>query len=403
MEVLGVRFLVKGPPQAARRSFAIYKDTRVLNPPPDFKRYERLSLPTIESINSQLKDGKIDETEAVRSVQKIKEELENAEKRKQPKKTYAHYNMRLIDSFIEQNVRKRKRLNDKRGEELKVQMALCALGDKNFRVISNDELQAIADGFKAEGTHKHMVRIYNRLAAFIERTDIKIQITKKTKKNPPYLTHEQVKRLVSAIPADELESFPLLGEVITLTFNLGTRIGETLALDRSSLKQHKGKLVVRVDKQLKQDLSITKPKSVKRDVKPLFPDETFDALKKWAKADLSKEERHRYRAKSTTTVRTLAMSLFRVFADEEIDLMALDSVDDLPSVAINEDVKFKGIHMLRSSHVKQILAMGGSLTDAASQLGDHIFTVQTYYSGYVHSEETLDRLDRILTQYHESR
>lgn len=392
-----ITFNVKDPRQKGRASFAITK--KLIRERDGKTVYEPLNNPDIENridaINQDLKSGALDVAEARVHIHELKKQLEKLEARHLPKQTFSHYNKKLADRFIRDDVQKRKKLRSKKAEENKIWAAINALGNRSLRTINRDDLQDIADRQKSDGTHRHFVRIYNRLLRFIGRGDLKLETRRLERRDPPFLDEQQIRKLVASIPQTDLAKFPQLGNLILICFNLGCRIGEALALEKSCLLQQNGKLVVKIEKQLTAELEFRAPKSRSRLVMPLFEAETFDALNAWIAAGLKPKERHRYRSKVSKTVKSLAQSLFGVNADQ-VDLPnAATSIADLPSTEC-EIREFKGVHMLRSSHVRYLLSIGGTLGDAALQLGDHIHTVQLHYSGYTNTKGTLSRIASLI-------
>ena len=69
--------------------------------------------------------------------------------------------------------------------------------------------------------------------------------------------------------------------------------------------------------------------------------------------------------------------------------------DQLTAACLKGKVKRVTPHDLRHSHSIMILSVGGTLTDVSLNIRDRIETCQKYYTGYSHSEGTLDRLKRL--------
>ena len=65
----------------------------------------------------------------------------------------------------------------------------------------------------------------------------------------------------------------------------------------------------------------------------------FKCLKAWVAADLTADQKHRYRSKVSKVVKELSYRLFKVDADET-DFSSLDDISDLPEHSANEDMRY---------------------------------------------------------------
>lgn len=148
-------------------------------------------------------------------------------------------------------------------------------------------------------------------------------------------------------------------------FATGLRFSEALALTKDDLID---KTTLNVDKQITPKGEIKLPKRDKVGKVVILPF-GIDAVKRFI--DIKNKEKFRF-----NFYNTIIEAGRKAFPDEKI--------------------KWVGPHDLRHSHAIYLLSKGANLTQVALNLRNRIDVCQMYYTGFEHSDATLDGLKRLV-------
>lgn len=232
--------------------------------------------------------------------------------------------------------------------------ALRLLGDLSIQTASAAEMQ---QRLRASGARSVIIRKatghINQILKYLKR-DIKLNKPKIGVRQVDYLTLEEFQQVLPHIPEE-----PIRDLAMTL-FATGMRLSEALAATPADFKGNE----ILIMKQLVKGNKLKLPKAEKTGRSLVLPFGVA-ALERWLKT--GDKGQYRY-------------TLY----------------DRLASACRKANVKPIGPHDLRHSHAIYLLSQGANLTQVALQLRNRIEVCQAYYTGFAHSEGTLNALKRVL-------
>lgn len=397
-----------------RRSYSLLRDEK---PDSGDRVYTDVEDDRIEALTKEYKD-------AVRKGMPARELAElvrigrltmDAIKKDHEKKASRHlkhiplsaYNQEILESYLKNKVRVKtaNRVGSLRSDMHHATRCIRLLGTSSIKTVEIEVIQSIMDAAKSEGENKHLIQNFRRLLKFVGRYPEADRLRRKRfqEVKPPYLTKDQVEILAKTVPEKILVKHPLLPELIRIIFNLGARVSESLAVEKTSVRKAEGNVVVVIDKQWaravdsKADgsdrLRATK-NNTKRAVLPIDTKQTLDCLEKWLKALPKVEDRETYRWALDNYLRTACKKRFGVTIDdnESETFFDLDSLPDL-----EKDRKYKAAHMLRAGHAVHMMALtNDNSAFVAKQLGDSEDVVRRHYAGRTNRPTSIAEVAKML-------
>jgi integrase len=245
-------------------------------------------------------------------------------------------------------------LEDPKAAEYKLRKALALIDPLSLLTASAQELQA---KLKSSGQNVRAIRAatdrLNQILKYLKR-DIRLQKPKDGLNVVQYVTKLEFDNLVKAI--DD----PVSRDFATTLFCSGLRLSEALALTPTDLQGDK----LNVTKQLAKDGTLKLPKR-DRVGKSLVVPFGMEAVKRWV--EFENKEAYRYKLYDD-----LEAACLKVFGANKS--------------------KHVSPHDLRHSHAIYLLSKGANLTQVALNLRNRVDVCQKYYTGYAHTDETLDGL-----------
>jgi len=362
--------------------------------------------PELLELNERFASGALTVVAGKRELLKIREEL-YAEIRKAKLSQLNRDNLELVERYCKERIDvKVDILPCSRESERNTFWRLASLfGPQPFARASVNEIQRRLNAKESEGGFKQLYKAARALLRYINRHQDaeKLRMKEFEKKMPAYLTKEQFHALVEAVPADVLESYPLMRELLVILFNLGLRISEALALEKADVVKANGIVVVNVQRQFVQSSAAnpdgTRVRTTKnkhgRPVVPLDKEATLQALAKWLKAYPKLEDRDRYRYRGARLVHELCQKLFQTkgSGDQEGEGFFFDD-DSIPDLDAQRE--YKALHMLRASHAVYIIEKTGNDVFAANQIGDNVEVMRKHYAGKINTARSLQTMASLL-------
>jgi integrase len=196
------------------------------------------------------------------------------------------------------------------------------------------------------------------------------QILKFLKRDVRLSKPEEDIRVIHYITKQELDSVlplvedPVLQDLITTLFATGVRLSESMAITPGDIIGSS----LNVDKQLTRHKKLKRPKRGK--IGRIFI-LTFglEAVRRWAEV----EDKIQYRYILTNALATACAQAFP-----------------------KTPAKWLSPHDLRHSHAIYLLGKGASLTQVSLNLRNRVEVCQKYYTGFAHTNETLEGIKRLL-------
>jgi integrase len=401
-----VHFLPKGPWEKGRRSFSLLRvEWR------DGKRHsESFTNPEILDLNRRWEDKLVSLEDGKAELLKLRDTL-YAKAKEELLKNMHRDNIELIEKFIREVINpKVDILPCSRESEINAVWRIGSMMEKSSLVrASIHEIQRRLNAIETEGAFKHCYKASRSLLKFCGRYKDaeQLRVKKFNDSAPPYLTIDQVKKLVDSIPNEVSEVYRLMRELILICFNLGLRIGEALALEKTDVVKKNGIVMVKVERQLTRTTDAnpdgTRVRGTKnrrnRMVIPLDRDETLKALAAWLKEYPKVEDRERYRYKSSKLVHDLCERLFVLRGGDQESSEADDFFFSDASIPDAEEQReYKAMHMLRASHAVYIIEKTGNDVFAANQIGDNPEVMRKHYSGKFNTMRSMETMASLLEQ-----
>lgn len=363
-----VRYTLKRPDKV-RRTFSVIEDRKPTGP--GKRSQKRLDDARIDAINASYVSGQIEYKQAEIELKKLIEDL-YAIQAKGTQAPIHSFNRKTAEDYYEKHVAVRP-LKDPRTEFNKLMRAVVLLGnDCSLRTATQTDIQKKVNKLSGNPQKKAITAI-NSLLYFIGRTEIELYAKDDEEMDLEYVTEEEFEQLVGAIPDSNLKT------MLTLAFGTGARVGELIGLQAEDLQDRNGIPTIYIQRQkirpsleeFNDGKSYRLPKGKKkRHVAPLNRD-TIAAFKKWVAIPV--EKREQLRDPSSKTIHATAKKLW-----------------------IDKTRTHAGIHMMRKSHCLMLLQKGAGVSLAARQLGDSEAVVQKHYAGFIHTDASIQALQKLL-------
>jgi integrase len=418
MKVYGkkIRFTPRGPWIKGRNSYSLVRDEQDET---GVRTQREIEDPRITALTKEYKDAKKggmppnklrDLIELGRvTLYELKYAYEECLIRQLQETPLAAYNTEILQNYIEKKIRVKSGSSKPAtitADIAHIKACINALDGNSIKLVEINVIQNILNMQKTAGANLHMLQNFRRLLRFVGRHDEADQLKRKAFKEtkPAYLTKKQVEILSNAVPLHVLKKFPLLPDLIKLTFNLGTRISETLALTKSCVRRADGCVVIVVSQQwvrrnnAKADGSDRLRETKNRTVRAILPidiDETLNCLERFLKMHPAPgEEREPYRWAIDRYIRTACKNIFAINLEysESNDYFNLDGLSNL------EDSRdYKAVHMLRASHAIHMMSLTqDNSAFVAKQLGDTEDVVRKHYSGKTNRAASIGEVSKLI-------
>lgn len=397
-----------------RRSYSLLRDEKSDSGP---RVYSDVEDDRIEALTKEYKDGlrkgipAKELAELVRvgrlAMDAIKKDHEKKVSRHLKQIPLSAYNQEILESYLKNKVRVKtaNRVGSLRSDTYHAHRCIRLLGANSIKTVDIEVIQSIMDASKSEGGNKHLIQNFRRLLKFVGRYPEADRLRRKRfqETKPPYLTKDQVDILAKTVPERILQKHPLLPELIRIIFNLGTRVSEALAIEKTSVKKAEGQVVILIDKQWARaidskpdgsDRLRTTKNNTHRPVLPIDTKQTLECLEKWLKALPKVADRETYRWSIDNYLRTACKKRFGVTIDDKESDSFFD-LENLPD--LEKDRKYKAVHMLRAGHAVHMMSLtNDNSAFVAKQLGDSEDVVRRHYAGRTNRPTSIAEVAKML-------
>lgn len=271
--------------------------------------------------------------------------------------TISAINQKLFNKFWEKIYTVRY-LSDENSPKYSILKAIRLIEPLSLQTASASQLQ---NKLKSSGATIPEIRRatdnLNQILRFLNR-DFRLNKPNAPYAKVQYLTEKEFQKVLKGISEPDLKDFA------TALFSTGMRLSEALAVQEKDYRNG----IINVDKQLTKAGEIKAPKREKIGRSVVLSLGT-KAVQKWVKI----QDKDQYRAK-----------LYDVLMDASMKAFPDDSS------------KWISPHDLRHSHAIHLLSLGANLTQVALNLRNRIDVCQKYYTGFEHSDSTLESLKKII-------
>lgn len=356
-------------PGGARRTFALIKDQGKGQPKVTLKDSR------LDAINQTFLKGQLDFATANSHVESLKAailaEYEKTFVSHRP--TVNDENLQIAEKYYHDEIADRP-LKDPREPYNRLIRAVTLLGKLSLRTASQKELQKCVNILHGFPKRKAITSLQS-LLKYIGRSDVQLFRGDSPEDEVKHLTEVEYRQLLKELP-----DRPLLRVMVKIAYGTGMRTGEIMGLRSTDLIVRNGIPAIHVQRQkirpTMEKYNGNKPYRLPKGKQTRFvailnPKETLEAFEEWTQA--SEEEREELRYICTASICETAMRLW-------------------PKVTRTHG----GLHMLRATHCIALLVKGASVAIAAKQLGDSEEVVQKHYASFVHTDETLSVLQKLL-------
>ena len=320
------------------------------------KKYIQLSddeKAFVDNINKQLKLKTINELDAEKRLRDYADGVNSRQKTGEVafnKSIACEYNQKILAKFITDRLSKRE-LVDENSFTSDYTRAVAALADTH--------IDSGVDSIKARLKHlqtRKLKRTYARLNEIRKwigiddrLTSNKVEITE-----IEHITEEELAKLLVEITESGVRS------AVATLFATGLRLGELLGLRQEDLRGD----VISVQRQRRKTGEVALPKRGKTG-RVLILDSYIDDVKQFIQIKDKQNLRAKMQAEVTNAgKKTLGRHIH--------------------------------VHDLRHSHAIHLLSMGASLTQVSQQLRNRIEVCQKYYTGFAHTDETVELLKKTI-------
>jgi integrase len=344
------------PPRRGRRTFAIQEvrgpdDRSNLDPTPE----------SLTAINAAYAAGQIDWAEARKQVEAVRAALYAKRDAESARTDVFHSeNAKLLERYWAAEYADRD-LVDAASMRTDLARAIAAVGLLSLLAAPRAELQAAVVERLGDrpAIHRRAVDRLNQLLRFAGR-DFKLRKPKPERAVVRYLTRDHLLRVLPHLPSDE---WRLFAETAWLT---GCRLGECFAIQPQSLKPKYLWVAAQLDR--KRRVRDTKTGN-ERKVHVLLGTAGRAVVAAWAAVPKDRKDALRQARHATTFGRACKKA-------------------GLPKATP---------HDLRHSYAVYLVSKGVPLTLVAQSLGNSVAVCERYYSGFVLADESLETIDRILS------
>lgn len=320
------------------------------------KKYIQLSddeKAFVDNINKQLKLKTISELDAEKRLRDYVEGVNSKQKTGEVafnKSIACEYNQKILAKFITDRLSKRE-LVDENSFTSDYSRAVALLADTHI----DASVESIKTRLKQLPTRK-LKRTYARLNE-IRRwlgTEDRLSSNKIEVTEIEHITEKELTSLLSEITEPEIRS------AVATLFATGLRLGELLGLKPEDLRGD----VISVQRQKRKTGEVALPKRGKTG-RVLILDNYINEVKQFVQI----KDKQKLRAKIQAEVTNAGKK------------------------ALGRHIH---VHDFRHSHAIHLLSMGASLTQVSQQLRNRIEVCQKYYTGFAHTDETVELLKKTI-------
>jgi integrase len=344
------RFTIKHP-TSRRAAFGIEK-RRYQQKPQKVLSSEAVDHPILDTINENLKAGKIDRETALKNVLDLREQLYREAGATQAVVHNAE-NRQLLERYWKAEYQHRE-LVDPQTARYELERAIEALGMHSIYSATQEEIQTVIDKFKGNKQRRIAAKL-SILIRFAGRTDVRLRKAKKEKKRVKTLTEPDFVTILSHLPTSVIT---LLHRV---AFYTGARIGECFAMTEADFDEDK--LELKIYSQIDKVGVERGTKNRSERVTLVFP-AGVSALKAWfaAKSEVTPEQRKRM-ARYT---RAACQAVFK------------------------DPAKHLVFHDLRHCYARMIREKGLTTEDVADLIGDNLIVAKEHYTNFGPTDGIMD-------------
>lgn len=269
-------------------------------------------------------------------------------------------NQKIFNKFWDK-VYKDRYLEDEKSPKYSILKALKLIEPLSIQTATASQLQAkLKDSGVSVPVNRRATDSLNQILRYLNR-DFKLNKPKPERTKVKHLTLAEFSKVLHHI------SDPVLKDFAMTLFATGMRLSEALAVNAQDIKGS----VLNIDKQLRPSGSKNEvvDKDPKRGSKGHVVVLPFgkDALKRWA----SRDDKNEYRFQLYPALMKACQKVFPKQTDNQ---------------------KWLSPHDLRHSHAIHLLSKGANLTQVALNLRNRIDVCQKYYTGFEHTDSSLDGL-----------
>lgn len=270
------------------------------------------------------------------------------------------------------------------------------LGTRSIHTIRWEELQDLVNKTAGENPAKQrrLVGVANQIIKFLKDNSLGAQNLRplKKKKLPRstevnHLTEEEFRKVLSHIRSRELRA------LYAMAFATGGRLGELLNITADKISKDKeGNTVVLIEGQI-----VRTEENVTSDSAPMRIKSVITVR------DVLKNTNRKSNKNLTRKVGLLPLGeeylkdWLAISHERRIEIRAANSYNKPLMAACRKlfpdnPIKHCTVHDLRHSYGIALLSEGFSIDDVAMSLGDSVAVVQQFYTGFVHSERSLENM-----------
>lgn len=349
-----IRYFLKKPDKT-RKTYSLVKYILHTRTQKEYLKLNDSEIQLLSQVNELFKSKSIRSHEAEARLNKfIKEQALKQSKLKDTvtESIISDYNSRIYKKFWTEKYEDRE-LVDSSSARYDFKRAL--------KELSSTAVDADVKTIKSSLKHlkpTKLKRVYarlNELRSFLGIKE-KLSTNKSEVTSISYITLPELHKILKSIEDSEIKA------AIATLFGTGVRLGELLALKESDLIGD----YLNITKQIKPSKDITLPKRGKTGKIVIIKD-----LKKYALEFLAIKEKELLRYKIQSEVVNVSNKVLK---------------------------RHIHVHDLRHSHAIYLLSKGASLTLISLQLRNRIEVCQKYYSGFAHTDDTLNLLNKIASE-----
>lgn len=248
-----------------------------------------------------------------------------------------------------------------------VKRILFMMGNNSLSSTPRSKIsQFVKDLNYADSTKNKLIAVLNNLLRLAGR-DISIKTIKSIHEQISYINESELKQLLGNIALLRHPLKDLVYNACIIMFYTGLRSGELFALNEQSIGVGNS---LKIQTQITRGLKTKRPKNNKaRSV--VIIKQSEKAIKEWIKTPL--KQRLELRESLTKIIKSCAVNTFP-----------------------DDSSKHISSHDLRHSFAVWALGRGLSLSDISMILGNSLIVCQQYYTGFVMSDEGLNRVGSVL-------
>lgn len=320
-----------------------------------------LKLEPVDAVNKLLASGVLTVDQARKQIEAVREALYLQRDKHKPQTVFASENLKLVAAYWAAEYEDRE-LVDPDSARWDLNRAVAACGILSVVGASKSDLQqAVLDHAPGDvNKRRRVIARLNQLLKFAGRA-FELKKPKPVRGDIKHLTEAEFERVVAQIKQPDMK---LLCRV---AFCTGARVGEALGLTERSVRPDHVQITTQLDSDFKR--RETKTRSVR---KAAVLEGWEHYVTEWVA--LGPEVKLRLRKLQHATL--VKRACRRAFP--------------------NLEDKYCHFHDLRHSYAVHLVSRGVPLTLVAQSLGNSISVCEKYYSGFVLTDESVERIRTIM-------